>query len=76
MDRFRIGTVNVGTLGGTDLVKAGEVVETLTRRGIDLCCVQESRWNGRSCRLVTGKDSVYKFFWVGGGRSIGGWPSA
>ena len=72
MDRFRIGTVNVGTLGGTDLVKAGEVVETLTRRGIDLCCVQESRWNGRSCRLVTGKDSVYKFFWVGGGRSIGG----
>ena len=39
---FRIGTLNVGTLRG----KSGEVVETLTRRGIDLCCLQAVRWKG------------------------------
>ena len=39
---FRLGTLNVGTLRG----KSGEVVETLTRRGIDLCCLQEVWWKG------------------------------
>ena len=72
MDRFRVGTLNVGTLGKPEGGKAGEVVETLTRRGIDLCCVQESRWNGTGCRLVTGKNSIYKFFWSGGEASVGG----
>ena len=39
---FRIGTVNINTLNG----KQGQVVETLTRRRIDLCCVQEIKWRG------------------------------
>ena len=39
--KFRVGTLNVGTMRG----RAGEVVETLTRRHIDICCVQEVRWS-------------------------------
>ena len=65
---FRIGTLNVGTLRG----KSGEVVETLTRRGIDLCCLQEVRWRGGHSRTVTGKDSHYKFFWQGDRGGIAG----
>ena len=37
---FRLGTWNVGTLRG----RTGEIVETLNRRKIDICCVQEVRW--------------------------------
>ena len=39
---FRIATVNLDTLNK----KEGQVVETLTRRRIDLCCVQEIKWRG------------------------------
>ena len=42
-------------------------METLTRRGVDLCGVQEHSWAGslsaNQTRLINGKDSKYKFFW-------------
>ena len=66
--KFRVGTLNVSTMGG----RSGEVVETLTRRCIDLCCVQEVRWRGASTRMITGKDSTYKLFWVGNSTGPGG----
>ena len=43
---------------------SSEIVETITRRNIDLCFAQEVRWRGASARLITEKDSKYKFFWV------------
>ena len=58
---FRIATLNVGTMRG----RSSEFVETMSRRGIDLCCMQEVRWRGASARFITGKDDRYKFFWVG-----------
>ena len=45
--------------------RSSEIVETNTRRNIDLWCVQEIRWRGAPARVITGKDSKYKFFWVG-----------
>ena len=60
-NRFRIASLNVGTLRG----RTSEVVETVSRRGIDLCCLQEVRWRGASARMINGKDSRYKLFWVG-----------
>ena len=44
--------------------RSSEVVETNTRRKIDICTLQEVRWKGGSARMITGKDSKYKFFWV------------
>lgn len=58
---FRIASLNVGTLRS----RSSEVVETVSRRGIDLCCIQEVRWRGASARMVEGKDTRYKVFWVG-----------
>ena len=66
-EKFRIATWNVGTLRG----KAGEIVETLTRC-VDICCLQETRWKGGSARLVAGKDSIFKIFWVGSSTGSGG----
>ena len=66
--KFRVGTLNVGTLRG----RSGEVVETLSRRKVDVCCVQETRWRGASARMVTGKESEYKIFWVGNNKGTGG----
>ena len=31
---------------------------------VDMCCLQEVRWRGASARLIQGKDSHYKMFWV------------
>ena len=65
---FRIASWNVGTMRG----RSGEIVETISRRGIDVCCLQETRWRGASARMITGKDSRYKFFWVGNANGTGG----
>ena len=65
---LRIGSLNVGTMRG----RSGEVIETLERRKVDVCCVQEIRWRGASTRLITGKSCQYKMFWVGNNRGVGG----
>ena len=58
---IRVSTVNVGTLRG----RASEVVETISRRNVDICCLQEVRWRGAGTRLITSKDTKYKLFWGG-----------
>ena len=65
---FRIGTLNVGTMRG----KASEVVETVSRRGADLCCLQETRWKKDGVKQIVGKDSRFKMFWSGNDNSTGG----
>ena len=65
---MKIASWNVGTMRG----RSSEIVETITRRNIDLCCVQEVRWRGASTRYLTGKDSRYKFFWVGNDQGTNG----
>ena len=52
--------------------RSGEVVETLSRRNVDVCCLQEVRWRGASARIITGKDCEYKMFWVGSKTGVGG----
>ena len=66
--KFRIASLNVGTLRG----RYNEVVETISRRNVDLCCLQETRWRGASARMIEGKDSRYKLFWVGNDKGTGG----
>ena len=65
---FKIASWNIGTMRG----RSSEIVETITRRNVDLCCVQEVRWRGASARHITGKDSRYKFFWVGNNQGTSG----
>ena len=67
-DTFKIASWNIGTMRG----RSSEIVETITRRNIDLCCVQEVRWRGASGRHITGKDSRYKLFWVGNNQGTSG----
>ena len=66
--KFRVASLNVGTMRG----RSGEVVETMNRRMVDMCCLQEVRWRGASARLIQGKDSHYKMFWVGSKDGTGG----
>ena len=65
---FRIASLNVGALRG----RSREVVETVSRRGVDLCCLQEVRWRGASACMIVGKDSRYKVFWIGNKIGNGG----
>ena len=48
------------------------MVETLFRRKVDLCCVQETRFRGGHCRIIKGKDSRYKLFWSGNNKGTAG----
>ena len=45
--------------------RSAEVVETLHRRKIDVCSVQETRWTGAGARVMGKGMSRYKFFWQG-----------
>ena len=71
--RFRASSLNVGTL--TD--RSAEVVETLTRRKVDLCCLQEIRMSRSNlerdqAKLIEGKDTSMKLYWCGNDRGHGG----
>ena len=53
INALRIASLNVGTLKD----RSSEVVETMPRRRIDLCCIPECRWRDTSARMIDGKDS-------------------
>src|SRR5277367_796265 len=59
--RIKFGTANVGTMSKS----SGEIVEMMYRRGLDFCCLQETRWKGESARKLGGDGKGYKFFWKG-----------
>ena len=66
--KFRVGTLSVNTLRG----RVWEVVETLSRRKVDVCCIQETRYRGGNCRIIKGKDTRYKLYWSGNDKSTAG----
>ena len=59
---FRVGTWNVDSLTG----RAGELVEALTDREVDVGCIQETRWRGSGCKFFGAQGKVYKLFRMGG----------
>ena len=59
---FQVGSLNVGSMRG----EASEVVETMSRRRVNLCCLQETRWK-TNLKLIAGRDSRYKYFGCGVG---------
>ena len=50
--------LQAGTMSGRSV----EVVETLHRRKIDVCCVQKTRWTESDARVMGKGMSRYKFF--------------
>ena len=63
-----MGTLNVNTLRG----RVCEVVETLSRRKVDVYCIQETRYRGGSYRIIKGKDTRYKLYWSGNDKGTAG----
>jgi len=57
---FRVGTWNVDSLTG----RAGELVEALADREVDVGCIQETRWRASGCRFFEAQDNRYKLFWM------------
>src|SRR3989441_4109996 len=57
--RLRVGSWNVRTMSGRD----GEVTDMAGSRGLDFCCLQETRWSGVGNKLLGENDKSYKFFW-------------
>ena len=52
--------------------KSSEVVETVSRRRVDLCCLQETRWKRAGVKKIVGKDSRFKLCWSGNDMGTGG----
>ena len=52
--------------------QGSEITETVARRRIDLCCLQEKRRRGSSSRKLIRKDCICKFFWSGDSSGLGG----
>ena len=48
------------------------MVEKISSRKIVLCCLQETKLNGRSVCMINVKDSRYKCFWIRNDNSTGG----
>ena len=70
--KLRVATWNVGTLKS----RSAEVIETLSRRRVDICGVQEHRWKGglatSQVRYLKGKNCRYKFFYSAQKSGLGG----
>ena len=56
-----MGTPNVNTLRG----RVCKVVETLSPRKVDVCCIQEARYHCGNCHTIKGKDTRYNLCWTG-----------
>ena len=68
---MRCATLNLGTMSG----KGREVAAMLSKRKVDVCCVQETRWKGNSARLI---GEGFKLFYAGetsGRNGVGVIPS-
>ena len=69
---FRVASLNVGSLKS----RGSEVVETMFRRRVDICAIQEHRWAGgtesNQSRILKGKKSAYKFYWCGNKSDLDG----
>ena len=63
-----MGTLIVNTLRG----RVCEVVETLSGRKVDVCCIQETRYHGGNCRTIKGKDTRYKLYLSGNDKGTAG----
>lgn len=57
--RIRLGSWNVGSLTG----KLRELVDTAVRRGVDILCVQETKWRGQKAKEV--EDTGFKLWYTG-----------
>ena len=66
--KFRVGTLNVNTLWR----RVCGVVETLSRRNVNVCCIQETRYRGGNYRTIKGKDTRYKLYWSGNAKCTAG----
>ena len=66
--KLRVGTWNVESMKG----RASEVVEAITRRKVDICCLTETRWKGKGTKWINGRNSRAKFFWQGAEDGYGG----
>ena len=58
--KLKVATLNVGTMTG----KGREVADLMERRGMDILCVQETRWKGERARCIGGG---YKMWYCGSG---------
>ena len=52
--------------------RLGEIVEMLELRSLDICCVQETRFRGKSVRMISGKAGENKLFHMGNEKGLGG----
>ena len=66
--KFRVGTLNVNTLRR----RVCEVVETVSCRKVDVCCIQETRYRGGKCHTIMSKDTRYKLYWSGNDKGTAG----
>jgi len=48
------------------------VCEELRRRRVDVCCIQEVRWRGKSARFMGVRGRRYKLWWSGNDEGQGG----
>ena len=53
---MKVRTVNVGSLKG----RSREVVEMLSRRRVDICCLQEVRYKGAGATSIGTNEEKYK----------------
>ena len=56
--KLKVATLNVGTMTG----KGREVADLMEQRGVDILCVQETRWKGEKARCIGGG---YKMWYCG-----------
>ena len=65
---MRFITLNVGSLCG----RKTEVFKELWKKRVDVCCMQEIRWESQGARFVDTLGQRYKLWWSGNDVEFGG----
>lgn len=57
---------------GTIRDRSGEIAEMLERRSVEICCVHQTRFRGKSLRMISEKAVNYKLFRIGNEKGLRG----
>ena len=59
--------VNVGTLRAS----SGELAGMLGHKSVGICCLLETRFRGKSVKIISEKAAQYKLLWIENGKGFG-----
>ena len=52
-------------------VRSGEIEQISESKSVDICCMEETKFRGKSVKIIKGNSARYSLFWIGYKEGLG-----